>query len=92
MSDLERTVRFKRDPLKGCKKTSGMIVSGEGSKGAGTAGGGRAAFCRLIYERLPKAAWQKAHSKERIYHFQVSRANLGVLTMLEQSLVIGVTK
>jgi hypothetical protein len=37
-SDFERAVIFKRDPLKGCKKTLGMIVGGEGGKGVGTVG------------------------------------------------------
>ena len=47
-----------------------MIVGGEGGKGVGTVGGGRAAFCRLIQERRPNAAWQKAHSKERTYRLR----------------------
>ena len=38
-----------------------MIVGGDGSKGLGTEGGGRAAFCRLIYDRLPSE--EKLHSR-----------------------------
>jgi hypothetical protein len=44
-ADAVRAVIFKRDSLKGCKKTSGTIV---GDRGVVAAGGGRAARCRLI--------------------------------------------
>ncbi len=46
--DSERSVIFKSDPLKGCKKTSGTIVGFEGDKGVVSVGGGRVARFLLI--------------------------------------------
>jgi hypothetical protein len=42
-SDSEREVIFKREPLKGCKTTSGTIVGGEGGEGVVTVDGERVA-------------------------------------------------
>ena len=47
-ADAVRVVRFKRDSLKGCKKTSGTIVGFEGGQGVVSVGGGRAARFLLI--------------------------------------------
>ena len=47
--DAERAVFFKREPLKGCKKTSGPRVGGECGKGGVTVGGARVSRFRLIY-------------------------------------------
>ena len=47
-ADAVRAVRFKRDSLKGCKKTSGTIVGFEGGKGVVSVGGGRVSLFLLI--------------------------------------------
>jgi hypothetical protein len=48
-SDAERAVFCKREPLKGCKKTSGPRVGVECGKGGVTADGARVSRFRLIY-------------------------------------------